>query len=82
MAAQNTQKTTLSIEQKLKVLEYAKEKVLSTKTPGGGALECNLTGRCPFFKSLHNPFGKKNCILIPFFGIFRLENNGKQWGKQ
>ena len=24
-----------------------------------GALECNLTGRCPFFKSLHNPFRKK-----------------------
>ena len=26
---------------------------------GGGALECNLTGRCPFFKSLHNRLGKK-----------------------
>ena len=38
---------------------------------GRGALECNLTGRCPFFKSLHNPFRKKICILIPCFGIFR-----------
>ena len=37
----------------------------------GGALECNLTGRCPFFKSLHNPFRKKISILIPCFGIFR-----------
>ena len=26
---------------------------------GGGALECNLTERCPFFKSLHNPCRKK-----------------------
>ena len=50
-------------------------------TPGpispGGALECNQTGRCPFFKSLHNPFRKKICILIPCFGIFRLQNNRK-----
>ena len=42
---------------------------------GGGALECNLTGRCLFFKSLDNPFRKNNCILIPCFGIFRLQNN-------
>ena len=41
---------------------------------GGGALECNLTGRCPFFKSL---FRKKICILILCFGIFRLQNNRK-----
>ena len=44
---------------------------------GGGALECNLTGRCPFFKNFHNPFRKKNCISIPCFGIFRLQNNKK-----
>ena len=25
---------------------------------GGGALDCNLTGSCPFLKNLHNPFGK------------------------
>ena len=25
---------------------------------GGGALERNLTGRCPFFKNLHNVFRK------------------------
>ena len=31
----------------------------STLDPGGGTLECNLTGRCPFFKDLHNPFRKK-----------------------
>ena len=44
--------------------------------PGGG-LECNLTGRCPFSKRLHNPFRKKICILIACFGIFRLQNNRK-----
>ena len=35
--------------------------------PGGGALECNLTGRCPFFKSLYNPFRKK----LHFDTLFR-----------
>ena len=29
------------------------------KPQSRGVLECNLTGRCPFLKSLHNPFGKK-----------------------
>ena len=33
-----------------------------------------MTGRCPFFKSLHNQFGKKIGNLIPCFGIFRLQN--------
>ena len=37
---------------------------------GEGALGCNLTGRCPFFKNLHNPFGKKICISTPCFGIY------------
>ena len=42
--------------------------------PGrGGALECNLTGRCPFSKNPHNPFRKKICISIPCFGIIRLQ---------
>ena len=49
---------------------------------GDGALERNLTGRCPFFKNLQNPFRKKNCILILCFGIFRLQNNRKTIGKQ
>ena len=49
--------------------------------PGGEALKCNLTGRCPFFKSLHKPFRKKICILIPCFGIFRLQNNRTTIGK-
>ena len=47
----------------------------------GGALECNLTGGCSFFISLHNPFRKKFCISIPCFGIFRLQNNRKTIGK-
>ena len=36
---------------------------------GGGALECpleyKLTGRCPFFKNLHNPFKKKIAFRYP-----------------
>ena len=32
---------------------------------GGAALECNLTGRCPFFKSLQNPFRKKFAFRYP-----------------
>ena len=53
--------------------------------PGGGgggrALEYNLTGRCPIFKNLHNPFRKKNSILIPCFGIIRLQKIPKTIGK-
>ena len=45
--------------------------------PGAEGLEYNLTGRFPFFKSLHNPFRKKIAFLIPCFGIFRLQNNRK-----
>ena len=33
--------------------------------PGGGALECNLTGRCPFCKNVHNPYGKKIAFQYP-----------------
>ena len=40
---------------------------------GGGAFECNLTVRCPFFKNLHNLFRKRICISIPCFGIIRLQ---------
>ena len=44
-------------------LEYFHNTTLFTYlcNPGGG-LECNLTGRCPFFKNLHNPFRKKNAF--------------------
>ena len=46
---------------------------------GGGKghfiVNCNMTGRGPFFKNLHSLFRKKNCISIPYFGIIRLENN-------
>ena len=31
----------------------------------GGALECNLTGRCPFFKNLHNLFWEKIACRYP-----------------
>ena len=44
---------------------------------GGGerTLECNMTGRCPFLKNLHNLFREKMCISILCFGIFRLLYN-------
>ena len=44
----------------------------------GGALECNLTGRCPFFKNLHNPFGKKfafRCSVSEFLDYKTIGNN-------
>ena len=57
--------------------EIVSSKVVIFPRVGGGALECNLMGRrCPFFKSLHNPFRKK-CILIPCLGIFKFQNNRK-----
>ena len=46
-----------------------------TSSGGGGALECNLTGRWPFLKEPQNPFRKKICISIPCFGIIRLQNS-------
>ena len=53
-----------------------------TRRGGGGeALECNLTGKCPFFKNLHNLFRKKICISIPCFGIIRLQKFPKTIGK-
>ena len=33
--------------------------------PGGGAFECNLTGRCSFFKNLHNLFIKQFAFRYP-----------------
>ena len=43
---------------------YLNKKSFLEIFPRGRALESNLTGRCPFFKSLH-PFREKICILIP-----------------
>ena len=54
---------------------------IGTGGGGAGATECNLTGRCPFFKNLHNPFRKKICISIPCFGIIRLQKIPKTIGK-
>ena len=57
-------------------LAVKRPKTLQVSSPeGGGALECNLTGRCPFFTNLHNPFRKKICISTPCFGIFKLQND-------
>ena len=45
---------------------------------GGGALECNLTGRCSFFKNPHNPFRKKFAFRYPVSALLdykKFENN-------
>ena len=51
---------------------------------GGGerALECNLMGKCPFFKNPHNPFRKKICIPIPCLELLDFLKNTKTIGKQ
>ena len=43
---------------------------------GGGskALECNLTGRCPLFKNLHNPFRKKFAFQYPVSELLDYKN--------
>ena len=49
---------------------------------GGGALECNLTGRCPFFKNLDNLFMKKFAFRYPVSGLFDYKNFQEQQEKQ
>ena len=48
--------------------------------PGGeeGALECNLTERCPFFKNLPNPFRKKIEFRYPVSEFLDYKTIGKQ----
>ena len=45
---------------------------------GGGALECDLTGRCPFFKNLHNMFRKKIAFRYPVSEFLDYKTIGKQ----
>ena len=45
---------------------------------GGGALECNLTGRCPFFKNPHNPFWKKFAFRYPVSELLDYKKIRKQ----
>ena len=56
------------------------------RVSGGGALECNLARRCPFFKNLHNPFRKKFAFRHPASElldyIIRLQKITKTIGKQ
>ena len=40
----------------------------------GGALERNLTGRCPFFKNLHRPFRKKFAFWYPVSELLNYKN--------
>ena len=49
---------------------------------GGGALECNLTGSCPFFKNLHNPIGKKFAFRYPASELLNSKEFQEQEGKQ
>ena len=46
--------------------------------PGEGALECNLTGKCPFFKNLHNTFMKKLAFRYPVSECLDYKTIGKQ----
>ena len=48
---------------------------------GGGALECYMTGRCPFLKNLDNLFREKVCILINCSGITDYHHFQKRIGK-
>ena len=43
-----------------------------------GALEYNLTGRCPFFKNLSNLFKKKICVSIPVSELLDYKDFQKQ----
>ena len=45
---------------------------------GGRALECNLTGRCPFIKNLHNPFRKKTAFRYPVSEFLNYKKFQKQ----
>ena len=47
-------------------------------TPGGGGIECNMTGRCPFFKESPQPVWEKKCISTPCFGILDHKTIEKQ----
>ena len=40
-----------------------------------GALECNLTGRCSFFKNLHNPLRKKFAFQYPVSELLDYKNS-------
>ena len=44
----------------------------------GGALECNLTRRYPFFKNLHNLFGEKFEFRYPVSELLDYKNFKKQ----
>ena len=48
------------------------------RAPGGRALECNLTGKFPFFKNLHNPFRKKMHFRYPVSELFDYKKLRKQ----
>ena len=64
---------TFHFQQRSRVGQYCSGAETASKAAilvpvGGGALECNLTGRCPFFKNPHNPFRKKH---LHFDTLFR-----------
>ena len=44
-------------------------------SPWGGALECSLKRRCPFFKNLHAPFRKKFAFRYPVSELLDYKNS-------
>ena len=54
---------------------------LKVVQPGGGALECNLTGRYPFFKNLTTRLGKRIAFPYPVSEFVRLQKIPKTIGK-
>ena len=73
----NDGKYLLSSEISLVLILRVKNTPCCTSSPSPpplrGALEYNLIGKYPFFRNLRNPFREKNCILVPCFGIIRLQ---------
>ena len=63
--------------------EYSKNPFRRTKKTKnfeapGRALECNMTRSCPFFKNLHNPFGKKFVFRYPVSELLDYKKLKKQ----
>ena len=50
---------TFHFQQRSGAEQYCSGAAILVHGGGGRALECNLTGRCPFFRNPHNPLGKK-----------------------
>ena len=50
----------------------------SSSASAEAAVKCNLTGRCPFFKNIHNPFRKKFAFRYPVSELLDYKKFQKQ----